>query len=132
MLPHHLDDELQHFLSNGYPLQKIRQLLHATIERAKFNSSKSHSRTDSNLVTSIPYFKSSASSLKKSLAPSLLLLYAMSKMSYTKFRVGIATNSILTKPDVRLIKRIKQHEACFRPGVANTTASLGQYFCSHS
>ena len=69
---HHLDNELQHlestFLSNGYPLQKIRKPMRTTIERAKSTSSKSQCRTDSNLVASIPYFKSSASSLKKSLA----------------------------------------------------------------
>ena len=63
---------LQHlevtFLSNGYPLQKIRQLMHTTIERARSNSRMPQSHTNSNLVASIPYFKSSASSLKKSLA----------------------------------------------------------------
>ena len=70
--PHHLDNELQHleatFLSNGYLLQKIRQLMHTTIERARYNSRKPQSHTNSNLVASIPYFKSSASFLKKSLA----------------------------------------------------------------
>ena len=39
----HLNTELQHleatFLSNGYPLQKIRHLMYTTLERARSNSS---------------------------------------------------------------------------------------------
>ena len=72
--PHHLDNELLHleatFLSNGYrlPSPKIRHLMHTTIERARSNSRKPQSHTNSNLMASIPYFKSSASFLKKSLA----------------------------------------------------------------
>ena len=67
----HLDTELQHleatFLSNGYPLQKIRHLMHTTLERTRSNCSKSQSRTTSSLVASIPYYKSHALSMKKSL-----------------------------------------------------------------
>ena len=46
--PQHLNTELQHleatFLSNGYPLQKIRHLMDTTLERARSNCSKSQSR----------------------------------------------------------------------------------------
>ena len=69
--PQRLNTELQHleatFLSNGYPLQKIRHLMHTTLERARSNCSKSQSRTTSSLVVSIPYYKSHALSMKKSL-----------------------------------------------------------------
>ena len=41
--PQHLNTELQHleatFLSNGYPLQKIRHFMHTTLERARSNCS---------------------------------------------------------------------------------------------
>ena len=66
--PQHLNTELQHleatFLSNGYPLQKIRHLMHTTLERARSNCSKSQSRTTSSLVASIPYYKPHALSMK--------------------------------------------------------------------
>ena len=114
--PQHLNSELRHleatFLSNGYPLQKIRHLMHTTLERARSKSSKSHSRTSSNLVASIPYYKSHALSIKKSLgrydistsfhsSVSLksLLSHTKSntplpvlKMLSTKFRAGTATS----------------------------------------
>ena len=136
--PHHLDDELQHlevtFLSNGYPLQKIRQLMHTTIDRAKSNSSKSQSHTDSNLVASIPYFKSSASSLKKSLTrydvstsfhsnTNLKSLLSHTKSATPVFNVknviykipcGDCNQFYIGQTSRPLIKRIKEHEACFR------------------
>ena len=69
--PQHLNTELQHleatFLSNGYPLQKFRHLMHTTLERARSNCRKSQSRTTSSLVASIPYYKSHAFSMNKSL-----------------------------------------------------------------
>ena len=69
--PQHLNSELRHleatFLCNGYPLQKIRHLMHTTLKRARSNSSKSHSRTTSDLIASIPYYKSHALFMKKSL-----------------------------------------------------------------
>ena len=69
--PQHLNTELRHleatFLSNGYPLQKIRHLMHTTLERARSNCSKSQSRTTSSLVAFIPYYNSHVLSMKKSL-----------------------------------------------------------------
>ena len=65
----HLKMELQHleatFLSNGYPLQKIRHLMSQTIERTKSTAkpSKTTSSSTDVLTVSIPYYKSFASSL---------------------------------------------------------------------
>ena len=135
---HHLDKELQHlestFLSNGYPLQKIHQLMRTTIERAKSTSSKSQRRTDSNLVASIPYFKSSASSLKKSLTrydistsfhsnTNLKSLLSHTKSTTPpcivnnviyKIPCGDCNQFYIGQTSRPLIKRIKEHEACFR------------------
>ena len=135
---HHLDKELQHlestFLSNGYPLQKIRQLMRTTIERAKSTSSKSQRRTDSNLVATIPYFKSSASFLKKSLArydistsfhsnTNLKSLLSHTKSTTPpcnvknfiyKIPCGDCNQFYIGQTSRPLIKRIKEHEACFR------------------
>ena len=136
--PHHLDNELQHleatFLSNGYPLQKIRQLMHTIIERARSNNRMPQSHTNSNLVASIPYFKSSASSLKKSLArydistsfhsnTNLKLLLSHTKSTTPpcyvknviyKIPCGDCDQFYIGQTSRPLIKRIKEHEACFR------------------
>ena len=136
--PHHLDNELQHleatFLSNGYPLQKIRQLMHTTIKRARSNSRMPQSHTNSNLVAFIPYFKSSASSLKKSLArydistsfhsnTNLKSLLSHTKSNTPpcyvknviyKIPCGDCDQFYIGQTSRPLIKRIKEHEACFR------------------
>ena len=141
--PHHLDNELQHleatFLSNGYPIQKIRQLMHTTIERARSNSRKPQSHTNSNLVASIPYFKSSASSLKKSLARYDISTSFHSNMNFKsllshtksttqpcnvknviyKIPCGDCDQFYIGQTSRPLIKRIKEHEACF--GLNNYT-----------
>ena len=136
--PQHLSCELQHlestFLSNGYPLQKIRSLMHTTLERARSNSTRPNNPTSSNLVASIPYYKSNASSMKKSLArydistsfhssatlksllshtkstcpPSSLknVIYKIPCADCQQFYIGQTSRP--------LIKRIKEHEACMR------------------
>ena len=129
---------LQHleatFLSNGYPLQKIRQLMHTTIERARSNSRMPQSHTNSNLVASIPYFKSSKSSLKKSLArydistsfhsnTNLKSLLSHTKSTTPpcnvknviyKIPCGDCDQFYIGQTSRPLIKRIKENEACFR------------------
>ena len=134
----HLSSELQHlestFLSNGYPLQKIRSLMHTTLERARSNSTRPNNPTSSNLVASIPYYKSNASSMKKSLArydistsfhssatlksllshtkstcpPSSLknVIYKIPCADCQQFYIGQTSRP--------LIKRIKENEACMR------------------
>ena len=132
--------ELQHleatFLSNGYPLQKIRHLMSLTIERTKSTAkpSKTTSSSTDVLTVSIPYYKSFASSLKYSLAR-----YNIS----TTFGRGITLKSMLSHtksyvpPEKQknliykipchdcedfyigqtsrpLVKRIKEHEDCYR------------------
>ena len=108
--------------------------MHTTIERAKSNSSKSHSHTDSNLVASIPYFKSSASSLKKFLArydistsfhsnTNLKSILSHTKSATPvcnvknviyKIPCGDCNQFYIGQTSRPLIKRIKEHETCFR------------------
>ena len=143
--PQHLNSELRHLeatiLSNGYPLQKIRHLMHTTLERARSNSSKSHSRTTSNLVASIPYYKSHGLSMKKSLGrydistsfhssaslksllshtksttPPSSLKNVICKIPCHQFYIGQTSRP--------LIKRIKEHEACMRLD-SHTDSSTG-------
>ena len=136
--PQHLNTELQHleatFLSNGYPFQKIRHLMHTTLERARSNCSKSQSRTTSSLVASIPYFKSHALSMKKSLgrydistsfhsSASLKSLLSHTKSTTPpsslknviyKIPCGDCHQFYIGQTSRPLIKRIKEHEACMR------------------
>ena len=146
--PQHLNSELRHleatFLSNGYPLQKIRHLMHTTLERARSKSSKSHSRTSSNLVASIPYYKSHASSMKKSLgrydistsfhsSVSLKSLLSHTKSNTPpsslmnviyKIPCGDCHQFCIGQTSRPLIKRIKEHEACMRLD-SHTDSSTG-------
>ena len=135
----HLQTELLHlestFLSNGYPLRKIRNLMDRTVKRLK-NIAQRHpvKPTDDNFVVSIPNDARNSSSLRKSLS---------------KYNIGTVFNStntlrsILThtktptpakqqKNDIYkipcgdcdafyigqtcrpLTKRIKEHVACHR------------------
>ena len=135
--PQHLNSELRHlevtFLSNGYPLQKIRHLIHTTLERARSNSSKSQSRITSNLAASIPYYKSHALSMKKSLgrydiSTSFHSSASLKSLSHNKSTTPPSSlkNAIYKIPcgdchqfyigqtSRPLIKRIKEHEACMR------------------
>ena len=108
--------------------------MRTTIERARSNSRKPQSDTNSNLVASIPYFKSSASSLKKSLSRYDISTSFHSNanikslLSHTKSTNPLCNvkNVIYKIPCVDcdqfcigqtsrpLIKRIKEHEACSR------------------
>ena len=92
------------------------------------------SHTNSNLVASIPYFKSSASSLKKSLArydistsfhsnTNLKSLLSHTKSTTPpcyvknviyKIPCGDCDQFYIGQTSRPLIKRIKEHEACFR------------------
>ena len=73
--PQHLADELSHlentFLSNGYPQQKVRDLMQNTLNRLKNTKlSQPPKPNDHNLLilVSFPYDNSCASSIKKALA----------------------------------------------------------------
>ena len=108
--------------------------MRTTIERAKSTSSTYQCRTDSNLVASIPYFKSSASSLKKSLARYDIStsfhsnINLRSLLSHTKsanppcnvknviYKIpcGDCSQFYIGQTSRPFIKRIKEHEACFR------------------
>ena len=136
--PQHLDSELQHlestFLSNGYPLQKIRNLMHTTLERAKSNATRRHDPSTRNLLASIPYFPSNACSMKKSLArfdistsfhssANLKSLLSHTKSSCPpsslknviyKIPCGDCPDYYIGQTCRPLIKRIKEHEACMR------------------
>ena len=71
--PHHLQSEINHlestFLSNGYPLRKLRHIMDRTLKRLK-NTTQQHSvkQSNDNLVVSIPYDSRYSSSLRKSLS----------------------------------------------------------------
>ena len=71
--PHHLQSEINHlestFLSNGYPLRKLRDIMDQTLRRLR-NTTQQNSVKDSsdNLVVSIPYDSRYSSSLRKSLS----------------------------------------------------------------
>ena len=71
--PCHLQPELDHleltFLSNGYPLRKIRELMQHTMKRLRNSIRATPSKQDSNhLIVSIPYDARHSSSLRKSLS----------------------------------------------------------------
>ena len=71
--PCHLQPELDHleltFLSNGYPLQKIRELMQHTMKRLRNSIRATPSKQDSNhLIVSIPYDARHSSPLRKSLS----------------------------------------------------------------
>ena len=71
--PCHLQPELDHleltFLSNGYPLQTIRELMQHTMKRLRNSIRATPSKPDSNnLIVSIPYDARHSSSLRKSLS----------------------------------------------------------------
>ena len=136
----HLGNELQHleatFLSNGYPLQKIRHLMQKTLERLRTTTrpSSNPSLAQSNLLAAVPYSQSYASSIRKSLAK-YDITTAFSTSSTLKSLLSHTKSS--TPPDKLknviykipchdcddfyigqtcrpLIKRIKEHEACQR------------------
>ena len=71
--PHHLQSEINHlqstFLSNGYPLRKLRHIMDQTLKRLR-NTTQQHSvkQSNDNLVISIPYDSRYSSSLRKSLS----------------------------------------------------------------
>ena len=108
--------------------------MHTTIERARSNSRMPQSHTNSNFVASIPYFKSSASSLKKSLArydistsfhsnTNLKSLLSHTKSTTPpcyvknviyKIPCGDCDQFYIGQTSRPLIKQIKEHEACFR------------------
>ena len=70
--PHHLQSEINNlgstFLSNGYQLRKLRDIMDQTLRRLR-NTTQQHSVKQSNdkLVVSIPYDSRYSSSLRKSL-----------------------------------------------------------------
>ena len=71
--PCHLQTELLHlestFLSNGYPLRKIRNLMDQTLKRLKKTTQRPPSKSsDDHLVVSIPYDAGHSSALRKSLS----------------------------------------------------------------
>ena len=71
--PCHLQAEILHlestFLSNGYPLRKIRNLMDQTLKRLKNTAQRDPVKpTDDNFVVSIPSDARNSSSLRKSLS----------------------------------------------------------------
>ena len=118
------------FLFKGYPLQKIRSLMHTILERAKSNATRWHDPSTRNLLASIPYFPSNACSMKKSLARFDISTFFHSSvnlkslLSHTKSSCPPSSlkNVIYKIPCVDcpdyyigltcrpLIKRIKEHE----------------------
>ena len=138
--PRHLKMELKHleatFLSNGYPLQKIRHLMSQTIERTKSTAKPRKSTSSSTDVPtlSIPYYKSFVSSLKKSLARYNIFttfgrgITLKSTLSHKKFSVPPEKQKNLiykipchdcedfyiSQTSRSLVKRIKEHEVCYR------------------
>ena len=71
--PQHLADEIGHlentFLSNAYPLKKVRDLMQNTLNRLKnTRQSQPPKPSDHNLLASFPYDNSYVSSIKKALA----------------------------------------------------------------
>ena len=137
--PQHLADELSHlentFLSNGYPLQKVRDLIQNILKRLKnTRQSQPPKPSDHNLLASFPYDNSYASSIKKALAKydigttfqSNHTLKSLLTHTKTPTPSHIQQNVIYKIPcdDCEafyigqtcrpLIKRIKEHEVCNR------------------
>ena len=133
--PCHLQAELDHleltFLSNAYPLRKIRDLMQQTMNRLK-NTKALTSKTDSNnLMVSIPYDARHSSSLRKTLskynigtvfksANTLRSLLTNTKTpTPTKHQKNviykIPCDAFYIGQTCRpLLKWIKEHEACHR------------------
>ena len=137
--PHHLQSEINHlestFLSNSYPLRKLRHIMDQTLKRLR-NTTQQHSvkQSNDNLVVSIPYDSRYSSSLRKSLPKyhigtvfkSTNTLRSILTHTKTPTAAKLQKNVIYKIPceDCEalyigqtcrpLIKRIKEHEACHR------------------
>ena len=108
--------------------------MHTTLEWARSNATKRHDPSTRNLLASIPYFPSNASSMKKSLARFDISIFFHSSanlkclLSHTKSACPPSSlkNVVYKIPCIDcldyyigqtcrpLIKRIKEHEACMR------------------
>ena len=137
--PCHLQPELDHleltFLSNGYPLQKIRELMQHTMKRLRNNIRATPSKLYSNhLIVSILYDARHSSSLRKSLSRYNIgtVFHSTNTLRSILTQTKIPTPAKLQKNVVYkipcndcdayyigqtcrpLLKRIKEHEACHR------------------
>ena len=122
------------FLSNGYPLRKIRDLMQQTLNRLR-NTKALISKTDSNnLTVSIPYDARHSSSLRKTLSKYNIgtvfkstntlrsLLTHTNTPTPTKHQKNVIYKIPCDDCDAfyigqtcrPLLKRIKEHEACHR------------------
>ena len=137
--PCHLQTELLHlestFLSNGYPLRKIRNLMDQTLKRLKKTTQRPPSKpSDDHLVVSIPYDAGHSSALRKSLSKYNIGTVFKSTntlrsiMTHTKtptpakqqknviYKIpcGDCDAFYIGQTCRPLTKRIKEHEACHR------------------
>ena len=137
--PCHLQTELLHlestFLSNGYPLRKIRNLMAKTLKRLKETTQRPPLKPSvDHLVVSIPYDDGHSSALRKSLSKynigtvfkctnTLRSILTHTKTPTTakqqknviyKIPCGDCDAFYIGQTCRPLTKRIKEHEACHR------------------